>query len=419
MRGRAVLALLAVARALQRPVARHAARPARVLRRVLETEAEVAAMDRRRRSRDVSDARHAPDAWRAPDARRARDARHAPTRHRLRPRAGAPPAPAANSGDAAAAAAAGDDEALAVAALVAVAVLWGTNFPAVRYLVSDPVALSPPAYAVARFGAAALALAPALPRASAPGALAAGCECGLWIAAGYVAQCLALQSTTAAKGALLAALQVVVVPAAVLAFPSLRPAGPPPSAGRSRKEWACAAAALAGVALLEAEGLAPPVAGDAFAALQPLFFGLSYLRIAAAAEKFPSADDALAMSAAQVAAVAAVALAWFAAAGGDAAATAAAVASDPAAGAVLAWTALASTALTVVLQTYALKRVSAATASLVVSSEPLWAALLAAMLLGETDYGPFDFAGAALVLAASLGPNVLPDDLFARNDDDP
>ena len=71
------------------------------------------------------------------------------------------------------------------------------------------------------------------------------------------------------------------------------------------------------------------------------------------------------------------------------------------------------------LQTYALKRVSAATASLVVSSEPLWAALLAAMLLGETDYGPFDFAGAALVLAASLGPNVLPDDLFARNDDDP
>ena len=29
---------------------------------------------------------------------------------------------------------------LAVAALLAVAVLWGTNFPAVRYLVADPVA---------------------------------------------------------------------------------------------------------------------------------------------------------------------------------------------------------------------------------------------------------------------------------------
>ena len=102
---------------------------------------------------------------------------------------------------------------IAIAALLAVAVLWGTNFPAVRYLVTDPISLTPAAYSFARFGASALALSPFLPRASSKGALLAGAECGLWIAAGYVVQCLALQGTTAAKGALLAALQVVVVPA--------------------------------------------------------------------------------------------------------------------------------------------------------------------------------------------------------------
>ena len=83
--------------------------------------------------------------------------------------------------------------------------------------------------------------------------------------------------------------------------------------------------------------------------------------------------------------------------------------------AVLAWTALASTALTILLQTYALARVPAATASLVVSSEPLWAALLAAVLLGETNYGAADVAGGALILGASLAPAFLDDDAFAGN----
>ena len=123
----------------------------------------------------------------------------------------------------------------------------------------------------------------------------AGAECGLWIAAGYVVQCLALQGTTAAKGALLAALQVVVVPAVVVLFPALRPkAGKEPT----MKDWVCAGAALAGVALLELQGLTAPVASDAVAALQPVFFGISYLRIAEAGRKYPSDDDALAMAAA-------------------------------------------------------------------------------------------------------------------------
>ena len=307
---------------------------------------------------------------------------------------------------------------IAIAALLAVAVLWGTNFPAVRYLVTDPVSLTPAAYSFARFGASALALSPLLPRASSKGALLAGAECGLWIAAGYVVQCLALQGTTAAKGALLAALQVVVVPAVVVLFPALRPKeGKQPT----MKDWVCAGAALAGVALLELQGLTAPVASDAVAALQPLFFGISYLRIAEAGRKYPSDDDALAMAAAQVVAVAAVASIWLLGAEGvDGFGHVLALSDQPQTLAVLAWTALASTALTILLQTYALARVPAATASLVVSSEPLWAALLAAVLLGEKNYGAADVAGGALILGASLAPAFLDDDAFAGNaaDDD-
>ena len=49
------------------------------------------------------------------------------------------------------------------------------------------------------------------------------------------------------------------------------------------KDWVGAGAALAGVALLELQGLTAPVASDAaVAALQPVFFGISYLRIAEA-----------------------------------------------------------------------------------------------------------------------------------------
>ena len=59
------------------------------------------------------------------------------------------------------------------------------------------------------------------------------------------------------------------------------------------KDWVCAGAALAGVALLELQGLTAPVASDAVAALQPVFFGISYLRIAEAGRKYPSDDDAL------------------------------------------------------------------------------------------------------------------------------
>ena len=135
------------------------------------------------------------------------------------------------------------------------------------------------------------------------------------------------------------------------------------------KDWVCAGAALAGVALLELQGLTAPVASDAVAALQPVFFGISYLRIAEAGRKYPSDDDALAMAAAQVVAVAAVASVWLLGAEGfDGFGHVLALSDQPQTLAVLAWTALASTALTILLQTYALARVPAATASLVVSS---------------------------------------------------
>ena len=141
---------------------------------------------------------------------------------------------------------------IAIAALLAVAVLWGTNFPAVRYLVTDPVSLTPAAYSFARFGASALALFRLAPASSSKGALLAGAECGLWIAAGYVVQCLALQGTTAAKGVASSFYKLWWCQQwSYCSRPSDRRRGKQPT----MKDWVCAGAALAGVALLELTGL--------------------------------------------------------------------------------------------------------------------------------------------------------------------
>jgi drug/metabolite transporter (DMT)-like permease len=70
---------------------------------------------------------------------------------------------------------------------------------------------------------------------------------------------------------------------------------------------------------------------------------------------------------------------------------------NPTIAASLAWTGLVSTALTVYMETVALKSVTAAETTLILSTEPLWGSFFAAILMGET-FG-FDAAiGGILIL---------------------
>lgn len=103
--------------------------------------------------------------------------------------------------------------------MLCVALLWGSNFPAVKAVIGG--GLEPSAAAAARFTVAAAALSPLLGRGEGklPRELVVGgLECGLWLALGYGAQALALQSCPSTVVAFLASLQVVFVPLLLVAF---------------------------------------------------------------------------------------------------------------------------------------------------------------------------------------------------------
>jgi drug/metabolite transporter (DMT)-like permease len=80
-----------------------------------------------------------------------------------------------------------------------------------------------------------------------------------------------------------------------------------------------------------------------------------------------------------------------------------------AAGAVL-WTGVITTAVNRFVETTALGKVTSAEASVILATEPLWAALFAALWLGES-FGINDYVGGALIVAACLANSLKPEDL--------
>ena len=166
------------------------------------------------------------------------------------------------------------------------------------------------------------------------------------------------------------------------------------------------ALAIGGVACLELLGNGGGGGADSLGLLlalgQPLCFGASYVWLEKAVDEHP--DDLLSMTALQCLMVLGSAtLALVAAAGGvDGALADARVGLehlDAPLVASLAWTGLVSTAFTIWLCAEAFKRVSSVDASLIITSEPLWAAVVAAALLGER-FAAGDVVGGGLILLA-------------------
>eukprot|EP00892_Ulva_mutabilis_P008988 jgi/Ulvmu1/6461/UM003_0092.1 len=76
---------------------------------------------------------------------------------------------------------------------------------------------------------------------------------------------------------------------------------------------------------------------------------------------------------------------------------------SPRAIALVTWTALGPGSLAFVLQMYAQRAVSATSAQVVYASTPIWAAAYALMILSEKAFDAWGWAGAACIVAASLG----------------
>ena len=281
--------------------------------------------------------------------------------------------------------------------------LFGSNVAVVK---GAQEALGPWSFSAGRFAFAAVAFAPCLPAAVADRqVLAAGVELGAIAAAGYGLQAWALTETSAGHTAFLGAFTVLLVP--ILAGISGR-AIP----GRT---WTATLVALVGISILElgdlaeaSSAVANSVAGDVAALASAAVFAWQILRTEHHVGRLgiSSSARAPALIAAQLATLAAlfaVAAAADAHLAGATAADASAAAFNVADLPLFAWlyTGLVSTAGTLWLELEALRDVSAPDAALVYSTEPVWGALAAVLLLGER-WGPTTYGGAGLILAGSL-----------------
>lgn len=297
------------------------------------------------------------------------------------------------------------------ATMLVCSVLYGTNFPLGR-LMNE--ALPASATTSGRFLLAALALSPFLPRLP-RSLLLPALLCGACDAVGYISQSVALLDTPAATVAFLGALTVIVCPllGALLGGKQLGPRAAP-------QVWVAGALTLAGVGLLElgGEGLAVGP-GDAWAVAQAVGFGSSFYATERMMRLEP--EMALPITAVQCATVALLSAAWALADGYSLGPFAAAPSAGwmfdealrakatlpglvlqggPVAMALL-WTGLVTTAANRIGETSALGAMGADEASVLVATEPLWAAVFGCLLLGE-EMGAHAKLGGALVVIACL-----------------
>ncbi|CAK0794495.1 unnamed protein product, partial [Prorocentrum cordatum] len=271
--------------------------------------------------------------------------------------------------------------------------------------------------ALLRFGIAALALSPCLAQLK-PSVARPAVECGVFVAMGYIGQAIALETEPAATVGFICALAVVWCP--LLEFVVDRK----PVAEVGTSTWIAAALAIVGVFLLEIgpDGGVSPSWGDAWALLQCVGFGTAFWRTEKMMARNP--DQTLPITAVQVTVAALASLAWFVLDGGSldsvlapspqgaAAASAGAVSLElgplgelihgagkavrrpgiggflpegvsPAALAAVAWTGLVTTALNRLGETTSLGKISSSDATVLLCTEPIWAAVFAVYLLDE------------------------------------
>lgn len=177
--------------------------------------------------------------------------------------------------------------------------------------------------------------------------------------------------------------------------------------------WLAAILSLAGVACLEldpAGGGLELGAGDVLSVAQAVGFGTSFYLTEKMMAREP--DQALPITACQVAVTAAISAVWALGDGSAngwllddarrASATLPGLFLDPSlrgVAAAAAWTGLATTAANRVAETTALGKVSSSEASVLLATEPLWAAAFGALLVGES-VGAADAAGGVLICLA-------------------
>mmetsp|Transcript_11426 Transcript_11426/g.18980 ORF Transcript_11426/g.18980 Transcript_11426/m.18980 type:complete len:430 (-) Transcript_11426:235-1524(-) len=293
--------------------------------------------------------------------------------------------------------------------LAGASVLYGTNFPLGAIMNES---LPPSATTSARMLLAAVAMSPFLPKLNpefAKPALFGGCLTAM----GYITQSQALMTTSPATVAFLGAAVVVVCPI-LEAVVNKKPMG----FKDAPQTWLAAILCLSGVGVLElfqndGDPLAQMGWGDILALLQAVGFGSSFIITERLMSKQP--DQALPLTAVQVSTTAAISAVWALGDGwigqpGTESFGLPGLLLDPeyssVAVAVL-WTGVVTTALNRVAETTGLGRMTTTEASVILATEPLWAALFAALWFNE-GFGTNDYVGGAMIVLACLSNTLDP-----------
>ena len=310
------------------------------------------------------------------------------------------------------------------ALLLVCSVLYGTNFPLGR-LMNDSLPAS--AATSTRMLLASVALAPFLFQLK-PNLRGTAALCGTFTALGYISQSIALVDTPAATVSFLGALVVIVCPAlAVLVDKKKMGFADAP------QTWIAAVTCLVGVGVLELGGdggFGDVGWGDVWSVLQAVGFGTSFFITERMMAKEPS--QALPITAMQCAMSAGFAAIWAALDGTGAFGGLLSFGSphgswllDESVASTFtlpglfldgnfrnvalaaAFTGFITTAGNRVGETVALGKLSSSEASVLLATEPLWAAIFANYLIGE-QLSLWDGVGGALIVIACVATAIEP-----------
>jgi drug/metabolite transporter (DMT)-like permease len=296
--------------------------------------------------------------------------------------------------------------------IIVLCALWASNFAAAKLVMAEP-GVDSSLYALSRFGVAACALAPFAIASSKRAnmdwiTLKQALICGSWVAFGYLGQTVGLLTTTASKSCVICSMHCVLVAAIAELWRVQKANEENLSTKFDLKRLLPALIAVAGVAIVELKGAGgAPSVGDALSFAQPVGFGMGYLLLENLMDKKPEA--ALAVSAIKLTVVAAASFLMFEISpllhGTNDLSFAmpdfAPILSSPMALGGILYTGLVTTALALWVESIAFAKVPATDASLILTTEPLFAAGCGALALGET-FGVSDYVGAGMIIGACV-----------------
>lgn len=283
------------------------------------------------------------------------------------------------------------------------AICWGATYictkAGIDALVEAEVPQAAAVFQFIRFGLCALLMLPWLFKSSSRRSTWCSCKVGLLNALAYLSVSVAYAiGTTGSKAAFMASLQAIVVTACSCL-----------AAGKWQMSTACSAfLAVLGVAILELKGPLEANAGDLVCLGCPLFLGLGWYALGGAMKDHPA--DAIPSVAIQFVVFALVFGSWLFvnivhSDGPDGFVAflieLPAILKTPNLLAPLFFCVVFGSMASMFLANRAMQFLSSSSVSLIVASEPLWAAVTAVLCLGEVlAFG--DYLGGALIMAALL-----------------